>query len=709
MKFGTQMTARGLLLLSLACAAAPAHAGTPPAGSGNNWAGHNGDSNETAYSQLQQITKNNVGKLGLAWSLPLPGEVSLEATPVAVDGVLYFTGSEAKVYAVDGASGKILWTYDPQVWKTNPNAMHYNFAVNRGVAYADGRVFATALDGRLTALDAKTGKPLWTAQTVSLTSGQTVTGAPRVFAGKVIIGQGGADFGQRGYVTAYDAATGKQVWRFYVVPASPAQNAGDPAMELAAKTWSPDFWKTTGGGGGPWDSITYDAELNRIYVGTANASPYDPSVRSPGLGTNLFTASIVALDADTGKYLWHYQVVPRDEWDYDCTQQITLADLKINGKPRKVLMQAPKDGFFYVLDRETGKLISAGKLGKVTWASGIDMKTGIPIETPHDRYDVSGNTGKSLVWPASMGEHSWQSMSYSPRTGLVYIPTMQLGLSITKNEPQAGGFQLGPISILGVKQDENDDTGSLLAWDPVQQKPVWRVQHAALWNGGALATAGNVVFQGTADGQFAAYDALTGAKLWSQGAGGGVIASPMSYTAGAKQYVTLLVGYGGQTAAWGAKMNVGWKWGQPRYLLAYALGGTAPPPPTPPRTFAVHALDDPKFTPDPAKVALGGGLYIMCGACHGLNLISSGAPAPDLRESYIALNPDEFYKVVHDGILIQAGMPRFDFLSQDQVTALYSYIRAGARQTIAAQSGNPTAALPVSAAAAQSVGGNAIH
>ncbi len=691
MKFGTQSAVRGLLLCALAGAALPAHAGGK-IGAGDDWTNHNGDSNETAYSRLQQITNSNASKLGLAWSLNLPGEVSLEGTPVAVGGVLYFTGSEAKVYAVDGASGKILWTYDPQVWKVHPHAMNYNFGVNRGVAYADGRIFATALDGRLTALDAKTGTPIWTAQTVSPASGQTVTGAPRVFDGKVIIGQGGADFGQRGYVTAYDAASGKQLWRFYVVPASPAQNAGDPAMEMAAKTWSPDFWKTTGGGGGPWDSITYDAELHRIYVGTANASPYDPSVRSPGLGTNLFTASIVALDADTGKYLWHYQVVPRDEWDYDCTQQMTLADLTIDGKPRKVLMQAPKDGFFYVLDRETGKLISAQKIGKVTWASGIDMKTGAPIETPHDRYDVTGNMGKSLVWPASMGEHSWQSMSYSPQTGLVYIPTMQLGLSMTKNEPQAGGFQMGAISVLGVKQGPSDDTGALLAWDPVTQTAKWRVQHDYLWNGGALATAGDVVVQGTAEGEFAAYDAKTGAKLWSQGAGGGIIASPMSYTAGGKQYVAVLVGYGGQTAAWGEKMNVGWKWGQPRYLLSYALDGKAAPPPMPARSFAVTPLDDPKFKPVAAQVAMGGGMYIMCGACHGLGLISSGAPAPDLRTSYIALNPAAFYSVVHDGILIQQGMPRFDFLSHDQVNALYQYIRATSRAALQAQAGAPAAA-----------------
>jgi quinohemoprotein ethanol dehydrogenase len=692
MKSGTQTKACGLLLLSMACFSAPALASGPGIGAAANWTSHNGDSNETAFSQLKQVTKSNIGSLGLAWSLNLPGEVSLEATPVAVNGVVYFTGSEAKVYAVDGATGKLLWTYDPQVWKVHPASMRFNFGANRGVAYDNGKIFSAAIDGRLFALDAKTGALIWTAQTVSLASGQSITGAPRVFDGKVIIGQGGADFGTRGYVTAYDEATGKQLWRFYVVPGSPAQNAGDPAMEMAAKTWSPDFWKSTGGGGGPWDAITYDAELNRIYIGTANAGPYDPSVRSPGTGDNLFTASIVALDANTGKYIWHYQVVPRDEWDYDCTQQMTLADLIIDGKPRKVLMQAPKDGFFYVLDRETGKLISAEKIGKVTWAYRIDMKTGRPVEEPHDRYDVSGS---SLTWPAPVGEHNWQAMSYDPQTGLVYIPTMQLAVSIVKNAPQPGGFQVGPVNVLTEKKALGDAQGTLLAWDPVTQKAAWRVPHEYIWNGGALATAGGVVFQGTAEGMFAAYDASTGTQLWSQGAGGGIIASPMSYTAGGKQYVAVLAGYGGTVAAMSSTMNVGWKFGQPRYLLSYAIGGTATPPPMPVRDTTIHPVDDPSIKLNPADVAMGGGLYIYCAACHGLNLVSPGAPAPDLRESRIALNRASFDAVVHGGALIQEGMPRFDTLPPAQLEAIYEYIRAGARQAVAAE--QAPAATPAAA------------
>ena len=350
-------------LVGAAICTISAAAGSLAVGAAANWASHGGDVNESGFSRLQQINTSNIARLGLAWSLALPGEATLEATPLAVDGVLYFTGSYAAVYAVDAVTGKLLWKYDPQTWKHYPIKMLFSFAANRGVAYADGRIFSAALDGRLFALDAKTGKLFWSVETTSPKSMQTITGAPRVFDGKVIIGNAGADFGARGYVTAYDAATGSQVWRFYTAPGKPEDNKGDPAMERAAATWSGQYWKT-GTGGAVWDSITFDPELNRIYLGTGNAGPYDPSLRSPGGGDNLYTASIVALDADTGKYVWHYQAVPRDAWDYDCTQQMTLAELTIEGKKRKVLMQAPKDGFFYVLDRETENSFQLRKSAK---------------------------------------------------------------------------------------------------------------------------------------------------------------------------------------------------------------------------------------------------------------------------------------------------------------------------------------------------------
>ncbi|HTZ69037.1 MAG TPA: PQQ-dependent dehydrogenase, methanol/ethanol family, partial [Acetobacteraceae bacterium] len=628
-----------------------------------------------------RIKAPNIGRLGLAWSLDLPGEVSLEGTPLAVNGVLYFTGTYAAVYAVDGASGKLLWKYDPQTWKVNPLKMLFSFAANRGAAYADGRVFAATLDGRLIALDAKTGKLLWSAQTVAPQGFQTITGAPHTFDGKVIIGNGGADMGQRGYVTAYDAATGQQAWRFYVTPGSPEQNKGDPAMERAAATWKGPYWKT-GTGGGVWDSMTFDAGLNRIYIGTGNAGPYDPTKRSPGGGDNLYTASIVALDANTGKYVWHYQLNPRDEWDFDATQDMILADLTIDGKPRKVLMQAPKNGFFYVLDRETGKPISAGKFGKVTWADRIDMATGRPVEASGVRYD----SGDVMVWPGPTGAHSWQAMAFSPKTGLAYIPYMQVGARFAHGPAGPGAVSVGGVSISSVKQDDADGKGALVAYDPVAQKTRWTAQHATLWNGGVLATAGGVVFQGTADGMFTAYDAVNGKRLWQFNAGLGIIAAPISYSAGGKQYVSVLVGYGGAAAIGSDMMNVGWKFGaQPRRLLTFALDGKATLPPSAPPDFTVHAVDDPALKLNPADVAAGHAMFIACAACHGRDLVSAGAPAPDLRESRIALDPASYRAVVLGGSLIEQGMPRFAIMGEKPIMAIWAYIRQGARDALAAE------------------------
>jgi quinohemoprotein ethanol dehydrogenase len=659
-----------------------------PVGAAANWAFHGGDVNESGYSTLDAINTANAGKLGLAWSLDLPGEASLEATPLAVDGVLYFTGSYASVYAVDAASGKIIWKYDPETWKVHPNKMLFGFGANRGVAYADGRIFSAALDGRLFALDAKTGAVIWTAETTDPKSGQTVTGAPRTFKGKVIIGNAGADFGQRGYVTAYEAATGQQAWRFYAVPGAPEENKGDPVMERAAATWNGEYWKH-GTGGGVWDSITFDPELNRIYLGTGNAGPYDPEKRSPGGGDNLYTASIVALDADTGKYAWHYQINPRDSWDYDCTQRMTMAELTIGGKPRKVLMQAPKNGFFYVIDRETGKPISAEKFGKATWASKIDLSTGRPVEAKDIRYEK----GDVTIWPSPTGAHSWQDMSFSPKTGLVYIPYMQLGVHFSKGPPpERGAVSVGGLNVQDYEADKLDDKGALLAWDPVHQKQAWKAQHDVIWNGGTLATAGNVVFQGTGEGWFSAYDAVTGKRLWKFNAGLGIVAAPIAYSVGGKEQVSVLVGYGGQSAAWGSTMNVGWKFGvQPRRLLTFSLDGTAALPPTPPPEKSVKAVDDPSIQIKPEDVAAGHAMFLACGACHGRDLVSTGAPAPDLRESQIALNPDSFYSVVHDGTLIQRGMPQFP-MSRETVMKLFAYIRAGAREALAAGKASPTPA-----------------
>lgn len=665
-------------ILCLASAWSALAAAGPSIGPASDWVSHNGPG-EDAYSALDRINRSNVEKLGLEWSLDLPGEQSLEATPLAVDGVLYFTGSHAVVYAVDAARGKILWTFDPKIWQHNPTKLMFMFAANRGAAYADGRVFSATLDGRLLALDAKTGTLLWSAQTVPTTGVRTITGAPRVFHDKVVIGNAGSDSGERGYVTAYDAASGRQVWRFYTTPGTPAENQGDPAMERAAATWNGEYWKT-GTGGGVWDSITFDPELNRVYIGTGNGGPYDPDQRSPGRGDNLYTASIVALDADTGKYLWHYQINPRDAWDFDCTQQMAMAELVIGGERRKVLMQAPKNGFLYVLDRQTGALISAAKLGKVTWAERIDPATGRPVEVKGARYE----SGDAIVWPSPAGAHSWQSMSFSPRTQLAYIPYMQLGIHLHKGQPQPGLFYIGGLNMSGEVADAQDGKGALLAWDPIAQKVRWRVQLASLWNGGTLATGGDLVFQGDGDGVFSAYDARSGKRLWHFNAGLGIVGAPISYAVRGQQYVSVLVGYGGATAVMTDLMPRGWKFGaQPRRLLTFALGGKATLPATAPREDSVNAVDDPALQIKPADVAAGQALFNMaCAVCHGLNLRSPGSPGPDLRESRMALPESGVWAVVHEGTLLERGMPQYPSLGPEQVRQIHAYIRAGAREAL---------------------------
>jgi quinohemoprotein ethanol dehydrogenase len=653
-----------------------------------SWPGHGGSSDETSYSPLTQIDKSNIERLGLTSFLDLPHERMLQATPLAVDGVLYFTGSYVTVYAVDGVTGKLLWKFDPEIWKHGPHKMRFALPANRGAAYADGRVFVGTIDGRLIALSAKSGELLWSVETTPPDGAQTITGAPRVFNGKVIIGNGGSDFNARGYVTAYDAATGHQVWRFYCAPGSPEENRGDPAMERAAATWTGEFWKT-GTGGGPWDGITFDTGLNRIYIGTGNAAPYDPEVRSPGGGDNLYTASIVALDADSGKYIWHYQVNPRDSWDFDSTQQITLADVVIDGQRRKVLMQAPKNGFVYVLDRVTGKLISAGKIGKVTWADHIDLATGRPVEAENIRYQ----DGEVTIWPAPIGAHNWQTMAFSRKTGLLYIPYMQLGMRYAKSAGENGS--LGGLSMSMVKAEPEDGRGALLAYDPVRQKLRWKVQHTYLWNGGVMATGAGLVFQGAADGFLSAYDGSTGESLWRFNAGLGIIAAPISYSVGGRQYVSVLVGYGSSNSI-GDVMNAGWKYGaQPRRLLIFALGGKAVLPVSAPPDTVVHPVDDASIKVDEADVGPGQILFTMnCAGCHGLNVVSAGAPAPDLRESAVALNRESLWSVVHDGVLLEQGMPRFDKLDATQLQQISAYIRARARDALGAGAQPAKVSLP---------------
>ena len=506
------------------------------------WITHGRTYSEARFSPLTQINAANVKSLGVAWAFDTDTTRGLEASPIIVDGKLFTTGSWSVVFAIDARSGKQLWKWDPKV----PGAYGQRACcdvVNRGVAVYKGKVYVGTLDGRLVALDAETGKLLWQVVTVDQKKPYTITAAPRVVKGKVIIGNGGAEFGVRGYVSAYNADSGKLVWRFYTVPGDPSKPFESPALERAAKTWTGEWWKI-GGGGTVWDSLAYDSELDLLYVGTGNGSPWNREIRSPGGGDNLYLSSILALRPDTGELVWHYQTTPGDSWDFTATQHMILADLEIGGRPRKVLMQAPKNGFFYVLDRQTGELLSAEAYTKISWAKGVDKTTGRPIEDPAARYRDSVN----FLQPGPLGGHNWQPMSFNPQTGLVYIPAQEPFFAYAQDKK----FQYKP----GAWNTAIDFTilkdppplvprGHLLAWDPVAQKERWRVQYNLMWNGGTLTTAGNLVFQGTSDGRFVAYSADKGEKLWEVGVGTGVIAPPVTYELDGVQYVAVMAGWGG--------------------------------------------------------------------------------------------------------------------------------------------------------------------
>jgi quinohemoprotein ethanol dehydrogenase len=517
---------------------------------GRGWTKHGGDDAETYYSPLNRITNANVSRLAPAWTFDLGTQGNHEATPIVVDGVLYATGTWSNVFAVDARTGKEKWRWEPQLPTTGGPRLCCG-PVNRGVAVENGKVFVGLLDARLVALDAQTGKPVWDVQTsIDLKESYSITGAPRVVKGKVIIGNGGAENAVRGYISAYDANTGKLAWRFFTVPGDPSQPFEHPELAMAAKTWTGEWWKY-GGGGTAWDGMAYDPSADLLYIGTGNGSPWDRSFRSPQGGDNLFLASILAVRPDTGRLVWHFQQNPGEQWDYTATQPMILADLRINGRDRKVLMQAPKNGYFYVIDRLTGEFISAKPYTLVTWASALDEKTGRPIEAPGIRY---GTTAITLS-PGPPGAHNWQPMAFHPGTGLVYFPARTQAFTYAIDPAykyNKGGRNLGVLAgpgALPATTGENPPAASYFtAWDPVAQREVWRVVYTGGSGSGTLATAGNLVFQANPQGMLIAYQAKTGAKLW-EGAVGPGAAVPVSYELDGIQYIAMLGGRGGDTPA----------------------------------------------------------------------------------------------------------------------------------------------------------------
>jgi quinohemoprotein ethanol dehydrogenase len=660
------------------------------ASGGDEWLTYGGTYDEQRHSKLTQINKDNVSQLGVAWTYDLATNRGVESTPIVVDGTMYVTSAWSVVYALDAKTGAEKWVYDPEVDKA-VGVKACCDVVNRGVAVYDGKVFVGVIDGRLEALNAETGEKVWSTVTVDQSLPYTITGAPRAVNGKILIGNGGAELGVRGYLSAYDSGSGDLVWRFYTVPNPLKQPDGaasdDAFVNVGNVTWGDEgAWTTDGGGGTVWDSIVYDEVNDQIIFGVGNGSPWNRTFRDPSGGDNLFLSSIVAVDATTGAYKWHFQTTPGDNWDYTATQTIILADLPLgeDGAPRRVAMQAPKNGFFYVLDAATGEFLSGDAFGPMNWATGLD-ENGRPIENPEARY------GKAPFQqlPGPLGAHNWQPMAFSPDTGLAYIPAQEIPQAYAEDPRFASrptGWNTGIDFSAGVppiappevaKMLRSTLKGRLIGWDPVAREARWSVEHENAWNGGVLSTAGGLVFQGKLNGDFVAYDAATGDKLWSHPLKAGGASGPGTYMIDGEQYVTITTGWGSAfalAAGFGFDDKVASQVGK---VVTFKIGGT-------------QEIADSGLTPiekTPKGEAFGSAALIEqgtvhfarnCAVCHGPLAVSSGV-LPDLRWSAIAGNKDAWKGVVIDGNLAANGMVSFaDYLTPDEAEAIRAYVLAQA-------------------------------
>jgi len=691
-------------------AAAPPAAQPPPkaadvdaarlsAGEPDQWLTPGRDANGTYYSPLEDINTGNVAQLGFAWDYRLGTNRGQESTPLVIDGVMYVTSNFGRVYALDAASGRELWKYDPHIdgqWARHACCD----AVNRGLAAFDGRLFVGALDGWLHALDARTGRLVWKVDTLigrSQRKPYTVTGAPQLAADLVIIGNGGGDFaGARGYVSAYDRHSGALRWRFFTVPRNPTEGPQDqPQLAAALKTWDPRHrWDAGSGGGTVWDGMAYDPALHLVYIGTGNAAPYNMHLGGRHGGDELYAASIIALHADDGAMAWYYQTTPGDRWDFDSTQKIILADLDLDGRRRQVLMQAAKNGFYYVLDRGSGELLSAHNFAFVNWTRGIDAKTGRPILDPRADYDH----GPALVFPSEAGAHGWQPMAYDPAHGVTFIPVIEAGNVILETSGRRAGLvegqfttpafppelwdpksmrslygKLPPIGQLARGTNTNTASrGFLRAWSVARHRVIWEVPTATSWDGGVLATAGGLVFQGDANGNLNAYSAETGARLAAVAVGTSMMAAPMTYRVNGTQYIAIVAGYGGGGVILGAPLDpdsAAYRYGNEGRIIVLKVGGA--PPPLPQLRTDLPLPEPPARPSDAAQIAAGELLYNrFCSRCH----VTGRGNLPDLRRLTPATHA-LFDSIVLGGVYSIKGMGRFDdALSAADVAAVHAYL-----------------------------------
>ena len=656
---------------------------------GKEWLNYGRTYKEQRYSPLAEINKNNVNELDLAWSFKFDTARGMEATPIMHNGVLYVSTGWSHVHAINARTGAELWRYDAKVPKAHL-AKTCCGPVNRGVAIwqkdemSPLQVFFGSLDGRLIAIDALTGEENWSVQSTPTDGNYSITGAPRIVKDMVIIGNGGGELGVRGYISAYDVSSGEMRWRFYTVPGDRNKPQESEALEKALSSWSGDEWYKLGGGGGTvWDTLVFDPDLDILYIGTGNGSPWNRDLRSPGGGDNLYLSSIVAINPNDGKYIWHYQTTPRENWDYTATQQLILAELTIKGEERKIIMQAPKNGFFYVLDRVTGELLSAEKFGHVTWATHVDMATGRPVESEFADYQKNGG---SYLWPSPFGAHNWQPMSYSQKTGYIYIPVQSFPAYFTGQKEVRylenrwnTGVDLneirGPQSwVAGRAVMDALVYGELVAWDPIKNERAWTVRHPKPSNGGTLSTAGNLVFQGTWDGVFTAYDAANGDQLWQYQSDSAILAGPITYELDGDQYVAVAQGSGGVvmlTIGDEVRKNTV----NQNRLLVFKRGksekGFLPIDDSVVQIQPLYGHSD----TDDATIKNGEYLYhTNCASCHGIDATSNYV-VPDLRYMTEKTHED-FATIVLGGSLTHKGMIGFyETLNLDDVNMIHEYLK----------------------------------